>query len=62
VHHVIQGAAKKQKDVKIADKYSQTLKLLLSHGANVNSCNYWGETALHKACSLGLDDAVEITA
>jgi len=38
---------------------SQTLKLLLEHGARVNSKDNIGRTALHYACSKARDRAVE---
>ena len=36
------------------------VKLLLRHGANVNSQSFSGNTALHHACTQGKVDAVSV--
>uniref|UniRef100_K1QTQ8 Ankyrin-1 n=1 Tax=Magallana gigas TaxID=29159 RepID=K1QTQ8_MAGGI len=39
---------------------NETIKLLLSSGANVNQCKQNGSTPLHGACFYGLDSAVQL--
>eukprot|EP00850_Spirogloea_muscicola_P004849 SM000021S06482 [mRNA] locus=s21:522174:524770:- [translate_table: standard] len=43
-----------------AKGHVEVVRLLLKHGAKVNQCNQWGQTALMHACRQGFPDIVRL--